>query len=493
VIPKRIYTTWVSDKPLPAKFEPMLDSWRRVMPDYELTILGLDNIPHNPWVDAALADKRFVLAGHFARCQRIYETGGIYFDVDVEAIRPFDDLLTDPMFVGVESDGVVNNAIFGAEKGHSFMAACMGYMAAYPLDAANVELETGPRMFTNLMYARGWRPANKTQRIGDVQVYRSSYFYPYLYTQPYTPKCLTPDTHAVHHWAFSWNPALKEPVSIIIPCYNQAEYLPEAIDSALAQTAPAHEVIVVDDGSTLDDVAPVVTKYGDRVKFIRQANQGVAAARNAGIGAATGTWIATLDADDRLHPEYIERLVGKDDIVSPALETVGHGTRLKWVSNLKHPVCADYVKDNRSMCCSLFRREWWEKVGGIDENMRSGYEDWDFWVRMTHAGAHVTIVDHVLFYYRRYAQDRSSIPNTVDMARAKNDEIITYMHEKWAQLGITVPRATPPAASRALRYPIVIAVDCELAGKKYPRGSRIGREIAVALKADGQLQDARIM
>jgi glycosyltransferase involved in cell wall biosynthesis len=491
VIPKRIYTTWVSDKPMPEKFAPLLATWGRFMPEYEVVILGMENIPHNPWVDAALAKKQFILAGHYARCQRIYETGGIYLDIDVEVVRSFDDLLSDGMFLGVETDKVVNNAVFGARAGHPFMAQCMAYMAAFPLDAKEVENETGPRMFTNLMYARNWQPQNKTHYLGDIRVYNSKFFYPYLYTEKYNPKCLTAETHAIHHWAYTWNPVLKEPVSIIIPCYNQAEYLGEAIDSALAQTVAAHEIIVVDDGSTLGDVAAVVKPYGGKVKLIRQENRGVSAARNAGIAAATGTWIATLDADDKLAPEYIERLIGKDDIVSPALLTFGAGRPQRWVSDLRNPVCADYVKSNRSMCCSLFRRKWWEKIGGLDESMRSGFEDWDFWVRMTHAGATVTIVDEVLFYYRRYEHDRSQVPCAVDMARAKSAEIMPYMRDKWTRLGIGV-RPGSVRSVRSLKYPVALAVECNLGGKRYPKGTRIDRELAVALKAAGQLTDPRI-
>ena len=100
--------------------------------------------------------------------------------------------------------------------------------------------------------------------------------------------------------------------SVIVPAYNSTATLGRAIDSILAQTWPAHEIIVVDDGST-DDTADVARGYGDRVRLVRQANEGVSAARNAGVRIATGDWLAFLDADDwyardrlRLHAEWIE-------------------------------------------------------------------------------------------------------------------------------------------------------------------------------------------
>lgn len=106
--------------------------------------------------------------------------------------------------------------------------------------------------------------------------------------------------------------------SVIIPAYNAAGFIARAIDSVLAQTWPAHEIIVVDDGST-DATARMAAQYGDRVRCLRQGNAGVSAARNAGARAATGDWLAFLDADDwyypdrlKWHAEWIERDGGLD-------------------------------------------------------------------------------------------------------------------------------------------------------------------------------------
>lgn len=101
--------------------------------------------------------------------------------------------------------------------------------------------------------------------------------------------------------------------SVIIPNYNNAATLGRAIDSVLAQTRAAHEIIVIDDGSS-DDSPAVAARYGDRIRYVRQANGGVSAARNAGAALASGTWLAFLDADDiflperlALHADWIER------------------------------------------------------------------------------------------------------------------------------------------------------------------------------------------
>ena len=93
--------------------------------------------------------------------------------------------------------------------------------------------------------------------------------------------------------------------SIIIPAYNAEKFIARAIDSALQQTWPAHEIIVIDDGSS-DATAEIVARYGDRVRYQRQDNAGVSAARNTGAQLASGDWLAFLDADDWYYPDRIK-------------------------------------------------------------------------------------------------------------------------------------------------------------------------------------------
>ncbi len=94
-------------------------------------------------------------------------------------------------------------------------------------------------------------------------------------------------------------------ISVVIPAYNAAQTVGRAIDSVLAQTRPADEVFVIDDGSS-DGTAEVIRSYGDKVTLIQQQNAGVSVARNAGIEAATGDWIAFLDSDDEWLPEKLQ-------------------------------------------------------------------------------------------------------------------------------------------------------------------------------------------
>lgn len=494
MIPKIIYAAWCGDKPLPTD-DCYIDSWAEKLPGYELRMLGDADIPDAPCAKALLERGKIVNAAQYACWSRLYETGGIYLDHDVDVLRPFDDLLEWDAFLGVEHDGPGSNwaacGVLAATPHHPFVREALAYMEGFDYDHPKVENELGPRMWTKLLQQHGWDRKDADATVAFVRILNSKRFYPYAWQETFDPACITPETYAVHRWAHTWNPAHKEPVSVIIPCYNMAGFVREAVDSALAQTVPAAEIIVVDDGSTEGDLAKTLKRYGDKVRVIRRENGGAAAARNTGIKAAIGDWIVCLDADDRLAPRYIERLVGRNDVVSPLLETFGSGPVIRWPGGSKYPKLADFLKDNQILCGSLFRRKWWERVGGYDEAMRQGFEDWDFWTRVCAAGAEITVLREVLFYYRKHEGDRVDVPGTVQMARAHQDEILAYMHAKWRALGIRV--GPDRVAPKSLRYPVRLAVTCTLDGRTYLKGTFVDRATALALKAAGQLSDPRIV
>src|SRR5688500_8177111 len=99
---------------------------------------------------------------------------------------------------------------------------------------------------------------------------------------------------------------MSKSVSVVIPTYNYGRFIAHAIRSVLAQTRPADEIIIVDDGST-DDTTDAVKQFGENVKYVRQENAGVCAARNRGVRESTGDLIAFLDADDTWEPENLEK------------------------------------------------------------------------------------------------------------------------------------------------------------------------------------------
>lgn len=254
--------------------------------------------------------------------------------------------------------------------------------------------------------------------------------------------------------------------SVVIPCYKQAEYLAEAIESALAQTRPC-EVIVVDDGSP-DDAAKVAERYP--VTLVRQKNKGLAAARNAGIRAATGTHILPLDADDRLHPECVADMLraSRSGLVRARAHLFGDVER-DWLPGGDLSV-AGCMRANVAASCSLFPKAAWTAVGGYDESMTEGYEDWDLHVRLLAAGYPLATVRDVRWYYRRHGRTM-----VVD-ANAKHDEIVAYMRAKWERLGLI---AKAPERTRKLGVPV------EWRGQSYPAGTRLPVSTLLAMKADG--------
>lgn len=193
-------------------------------------------------------------------------------------------------------------------------------------------------------------------------------------------------------------------VSVIIPCYNQGLYVSEAVDSILAQTYQDLEIIIVNDGSTDEQTNTLLDAFSrDKTKVIVTSNQGLAAARNNGISAASGQYILPLDADDRIAPLYIEKAVQLLDsepdtgIVYCRAMLFG-AVESEWV--LPAYSLEEMLKDNVIFCSALFRREDWEAVGGYDTGMIYGWEDYDFWLSLIESGRTVRQLDSHLFYYR---------------------------------------------------------------------------------------------
>lgn len=196
-------------------------------------------------------------------------------------------------------------------------------------------------------------------------------------------------------------------VSVVIPCFNQAAFLTEAVESVLAQTFSDWEVVIVDDGSP-DETADVATRLiegspGQRIRMIRQANVGLAGARNAGIAAALGRYILPLDADDLLGPSMLRRMV--DLLESDRTISIVYSDYELFGARSGPVQTGSWSTD--SMCeanqfayCSLYRRDVWEAVGGYNPNMVTGYEDWDFWIGAVRRGFGARRIREPLFRYR---------------------------------------------------------------------------------------------
>jgi glycosyltransferase involved in cell wall biosynthesis len=200
-------------------------------------------------------------------------------------------------------------------------------------------------------------------------------------------------------------------ISVLVPCFNQGAWLDEALDSVFAQTVQDFEILVVDDGS--DDettTAKLSTVDRPRTRVVRTANRGLPAARNEAARHASGEIICALDADDRLAPAWFEKGLGVLDarpeiaFVSHWFETFGDE---HWTWTPERCDLVSMLARNAVNGAALVRRAAFESVGGYDERMREGCEDWDFWLRLIEAGHQGAIVPEVLFHYRRHAQSMS--------------------------------------------------------------------------------------
>ncbi len=183
-------------------------------------------------------------------------------------------------------------------------------------------------------------------------------------------------------------------ISVIIPTYNHEDFISKAIDSVLDQTYKDLEIIVVDDGST-DNTRYVIKKYDEKVKYIFQANRGLASARNTGILASKGEFIAFLDADDIWLPSKLELQIelmlkaGSIGAVGCAGYFLDRRERIIGRFGVQNRTSKEKLLNklstnnivNAGGSAILVRRECFEKVGLFDEGL-TAVEDWDMWLRI---------------------------------------------------------------------------------------------------------------
>jgi glycosyltransferase involved in cell wall biosynthesis len=200
-------------------------------------------------------------------------------------------------------------------------------------------------------------------------------------------------------------------VSVVIPTYQSAKYIQEAIDSILNQAYKDYEIIVVDDGST-DDTIQVLKKYGTRIKVIRQENRGAANARNRGILASCGEYIAFLDSDDVWMPNKLElhiNILENNPEIGIVFSDVicVFGDRKTKYFNFRNPHSGEvyihlFIRNFIPMSAAVVRKKCFEEVGLFDESL-SASEDHDMWLRIARffkvdfideplAHAHISVV-----------------------------------------------------------------------------------------------------
>jgi len=194
-------------------------------------------------------------------------------------------------------------------------------------------------------------------------------------------------------------------VSIIVPCYNQAQYLDECLNSVLDQTYPNWECIIVNDGSpdNTEEVAMKWTNKDERFKYLYKTNGGLSSARNEGIKNAVGTLILPLDADDKIANIYCELAINalvKNSSLSLIYANSEKFGLVNEIWDLTEFSIEKLATENLIYCSAFFKKEDWERVGGYDENLMQGLEDWEFWIAILKKGGNVIKLKETCFYYR---------------------------------------------------------------------------------------------
>lgn len=224
-------------------------------------------------------------------------------------------------------------------------------------------------------------------------------------------------------------------LSIVIPCYNDAEFIEQSVDSAVNQTYRNKEVILVDDGSNQETKAILKGLESKIDILITQENKGQSASRNEGIKAAHGEYILILDSDDFFEPIFCEKAI-KVFETDKAVKLVTCYANLLFengTSSLYKPnggKLEDFLFVNQSLGTSMFRKKDWELCGGYDESMREGFEDWEFFIRLLAKGGVAHVIKEPLYNYRKRSE------STTFRANKKKYELLKYIYYKHKKLYI---------------------------------------------------------
>jgi len=222
-------------------------------------------------------------------------------------------------------------------------------------------------------------------------------------------------------------------ISIIIACYNDHSFIDQAVESAINQTYNNKEIIIIDDGSNAQ-TKKALKKLESKIDLlITQENAGVSAARNNGIEAAKGDYILILDSDDYFEPTFCKKAI---KILEQNKDVKVVSCYARWFKNYRNfkihkpkgGGIKNYLISNSSIGNALFRKIDWENVGGYDEKMIKGYEDWEFFIRIHENGGFTHIIPQVLFNYRDREMSRNKKANLLKY------ELLEYIYLKHAGL-----------------------------------------------------------
>jgi glycosyltransferase involved in cell wall biosynthesis len=217
-------------------------------------------------------------------------------------------------------------------------------------------------------------------------------------------------------------------ISVVIPCYNDGKYLPETLQSLAAQTRPADEILVVNDGSTDPATLALLDSLPKHIRVHHQHNQGLGFARNNGIRETTGDLILTLDSDDLIDPTTLEKMEATLDANPGASWVYSHVESFgAWHEVVAIPRFNPYLQLDANYCMvmSLIRKTLFTERGLYYPKML-GYEDWSFWLSCIEQGLYGVVIDEPLYKYRRKVT--GSLLSASDRVRHELKSLLMEQH-----------------------------------------------------------------
>lgn len=222
-------------------------------------------------------------------------------------------------------------------------------------------------------------------------------------------------------------------ISIIIPCYNDPDFLKESVESAIKQSYRNKEIILIDDGSDEQTKAEIERLKPQLDLVITQKNKGVSTARNTGIREASGEFILVLDSDDYFEPTFCEKAIAvlEEDKTIKVVTCYARWFTTESSYKIFKPTggeLSNYLFSNVTLSNSMFRKKEWLEVGGYDEKILKGFEDWEFYIRIHENGGRTLVIPEVLFHYRRREASKTTIANQ------NKYELLKYIYTKHEKL-----------------------------------------------------------
>lgn len=223
-------------------------------------------------------------------------------------------------------------------------------------------------------------------------------------------------------------------ISVIIPCYNDGAYLTENIAKLKLQTEKSFEIIIIDDGSTDFKTIEILKSISNEtdIQVLQKENGKMSSARNYGVKYAKGEFIAALDADDYFEPNFFKEALEifakqpRTGVVTSFIKLFGEEDG---ISKPRGGNAFNFLFSNQCPACAMVRKASWNEIGGYDESMKLGYEDWEFYIRLTKNNWDIHVIQSLFLNYRQ--TKKSTLKNQTHPNRKIIIKYILEKHKDW--------------------------------------------------------------